>query len=352
MKIAVDAMGGDYAPHAIVEGAIQASQEFQVKVILFGRKHVIAKHLAGFNYDPELVEIFHCSEFAGMAESPSWIFRWKKDASIRVACEQVKSGAADAVVSAGNTGAAVAAAMFIMGRIPGIERPAIAASLPTPGGMVILSDVGANMDSKPTHLVQFAIMSSAFTRLVHGIEYPRVGLLNVGQENSKGNIAVKKAFKLLLQTQLNFIGNVEGKDIFSGQADVIICDGFVGNISLKLTEGLSDSLNDFFSQEFGKACEHGNNLFIKQAFDNFKNRFDYTQYGGAPLLGVNGTVIICHGSSSAKAIKNAIALAISLTAKKSNTYLERMLRENNEQLILQKGQASNVWQQFKDRMAR
>ncbi len=352
MKIAVDAMGGDYAPHAIVEGAIQAAQEFQVKVILFGRKHVIAKHLAEFNYDPALVEIFHCSEVAGMAESPSWIFRWKKDASIRVACEQVKSGAADAVVSAGNTGAAVAAAMFIMGRIQGVERPAIAASLPAPGGMVILSDVGANMDSKSAHLVQFAIMSSAFTRLINGIEYPRVGLLNVGQENSKGNLAVKKAFKLLLQTQLNFIGNVEGKDVFSGLADVIICDGFVGNISLKLTEGLSDSLNDFFNQEFSKACEHGNNLLIKQAFDNFKNRFDYIQYGGAPLLGVNGTVIICHGSSSAKAIKNAIALAISLTAKKSNTYFERKLKENQEQLILQKGETSNVWRQFKDRMVR
>ncbi|HEY5594497.1 MAG TPA: phosphate acyltransferase PlsX [Nitrospiria bacterium] len=310
MKIAVDAMGGDDAPGPIVEGAVLAAREYGVGILLVGDSAVIRKDLDRCNLSGLDVSIVHAAQKVEMEEAPSVVIRRKRDSSIWVATEQVKKGNAVAVISAGNSGATMATALFILGPLQGVERPAIATVLPTLTGSAILLDVGANVDCKPLHLFQFATMGHEYAEWVLQKSHPKIGLLSIGEEETKGNEVTKEALKILKASPLNFIGNIEGRDVYSGTADVIVCDGFIGNVALKISEGLADALGKLLKREI--AATLGGKLgylFLRSAFQRFRRRVDYAEYGGAPLLGVNGISIICHGRSSAKAIKNAIRVA-------------------------------------------
>jgi glycerol-3-phosphate acyltransferase PlsX len=309
MKFAIDAMGGDNAPLSVVEGARVACLDLGVEILLVGDEQVLKAALKSLGPAPPAISIVHAGTVIAMDESPL-VVRRKKDASICVATELVKSKEAVAVISAGNSGASMAAALFILGTLPGIDRPAIATSLPTLNGVAVLIDAGANVDCKPKQLVEFAIMGHIYARDILGVTPPRVGLLSIGEEDSKGNEQTKETFKLLKATALNFIGNVEGRDIYAGNADVIVCDGFIGNVVLKVSEGLAEALAQFLKREImvsslGKAGA----LLLKPAFARFKKKIDYAEYGGAPLLGINGISIICHGRSSPWAIRNAVRVA-------------------------------------------
>jgi len=310
MKIAVDAMGGDDAPGPIVAGAVLAAREYGVGILLVGDSAVIRKDLDRCNLSGLDVSIVHAAQKVEMEEAPSVVIRRKRDSSIWVATEQVKKGNAVAVISAGNSGATMATALFILGPLQGVERPAIATVLPTLTGSAILLDVGANVDCKPLHLFQFATMGHEYAEWVLQKSHPKIGLLSIGEEETKGNEVTKEALKILKASPLNFIGNIEGRDVYSGTADVIVCDGFIGNVALKISEGLADALGKLLKREI--AATLGGKLgylFLRSAFQRFRRRVDYAEYGGAPLLGVNGISIICHGRSSAKAIKNAIRVA-------------------------------------------
>ena len=310
MKIAVDAMGGDDAPGPIVAGAVLAAREYGVGILLVGDSAVIRKDLDRCNLSGLDVSIVHAAQKVEMEEAPSVVIRRKRDSSIWVATEQVKKGDAVAVISAGNSGATMATALFILGPLQGVERPAIATVLPTLTGSAILLDVGANVDCKPLHLFQFATMGHEYAEWVLQKSHPKIGLLSIGEEETKGNEVTKEALKILKASPLNFIGNIEGRDVYSGTADVIVCDGFIGNVALKISEGLADALGKLLKREI--AATLGGKLgylFLRSAFQRFRRRVDYAEYGGAPLLGVNGISIICHGRSSAKAIKNAIRVA-------------------------------------------
>jgi glycerol-3-phosphate acyltransferase PlsX len=245
-----------------------------------------------------------------MDESPSSVVRRKRDSSIWVATQLVKDGKAEAVISAGNTGASMATALFILGPLAGVERPAIATLLPTLTGTALMIDVGANVDCKPAHLFQFGIMGHVYAQQMLNVTSPRVGILSIGEEDGKGNELTRDAFKLLKESDLNFVGNVEGRDVYRGGADVVVCDGFIGNVALKISEGLADALVKFLKREI-VATPMGKfgAFFLKPAFTRFRKKIDYAEYGGAPLLGVNGISIICHGRSTAYAIKNAIRMA-------------------------------------------
>ncbi|MBO8167815.1 MAG: phosphate acyltransferase PlsX [Thermoanaerobacteraceae bacterium] len=305
MKIAVDAMGGDYAPEEIVAGALAAKRDFGYQVVLVGDEARLAKLVGSAN-----IEIVHASQVIHMDESPAVAVRQKKDASIVVATRLVKEGEAQAVVSAGSTGAQMTAALFGLGRIRGIKRPAISTILPTENGGKVLLDSGANTDCKPEHLVQFAYMGSIYAEKVLGIENPSVGLLNIGAEETKGNELTVATYQLLKEANLNFVGNIEPRDIPKGRVDVIVCDGFVGNTVLKLAEGLGmfligkikEQLTGSFRSKIGAAL-------VAPSLKEIKKMMDYSEYGGAPLLGINGVSIICHGSSRAKAIRNAVKAA-------------------------------------------
>jgi glycerol-3-phosphate acyltransferase PlsX len=263
-----------------------------------------------------------------MHESPFDAVRKKKDASIVVAFDFLKKNKVDAVVSAGNSGATMAAAIKYLGRLKNISRPGIASMFPTLKGPVVMMDVGANVDCRPQHLFQFAIMAAAFSKVLLGNENPRIGLLSIGEEGGKGNALVKESHKLFSASSLNFIGNVEGRDTFQGDVDVIACDGFVGNVCLKLSEGLAEAVLSMLREEISKNLKSKiGYLLAKSAFVNFKKRVDYSEYGGAPLLGLNGTGIICHGRSNAKAIKNAIFVAAELVDKKLNDQILKFLSE-------------------------
>ncbi|MBI5789221.1 MAG: phosphate acyltransferase PlsX [Candidatus Schekmanbacteria bacterium] len=317
MKIAVDAMGGDHAPSVVVEGAIAAAGENQIPVILVGHKETIQNELAHHRHVHLPIEVVHASEHVGMDESPIAPLRQKTDCSIRVAIDLVQKGDAQAIVSAGNTGAVMATAKVILGTIKGVERPGIAAILPSLKGKSLLLDVGANVDCKPVHLLQFAIMGDVYAQEVMGIKNPAVGLLNIGEERIKGNELTKETFPLLEKAALNFIGNVEGRDIYNGKADVIVCDGFIGNIGLKISEGVADIITRLMKKEIkSNPVSHAAAIFIKPAFKRLKKMIDYSEYGGAPLLGVNATCIICHGSSNARAIQNGIRVAAEATKHK------------------------------------
>ena len=310
MKIAVDAMGGDNVPGPIVEGAVLAAREYGVGILLVGDSDAIQKDLSRRDLSGLDISIVHAAQKVEMEEAPSVVIRRKRDSSIWVATEQVKKGAAVAVISAGNSGATMATALFILGPLQGVERPAIATILPTLTGSAILLDVGANVDCKPLHLFQFATMGHEYAEWVLQKSHPKIGLLSIGEEDTKGNEVTKEAFKILKASPLNFIGNVEGRDVYSGAADVIVCDGFIGNVALKISEGLADTLGRLLKREI--AATVGGRLgyfFLRSAFQRFRRKVDYAEYGGAPLLGVNGISIICHGRSSAKAIKNAIRVA-------------------------------------------
>ncbi len=325
MKIAVDAMGGDFGHCVLLDGAIQAARKWEVEIFLVGDQDLINLELGNHNLQGLKIYVKHAPEVIEMDESAS-AFRKKRGSSIRVATELVKRGEADAVISAGNTGAAMASAKILLGSLKGVERPAIATILPTIKGIALLLDAGANVDCKPHHLFQFAVMGSIYSKDILGIENPKVGLLNIGEEESKGNVLTKETFKRLKNGGLNFIGNVEGKDLYSGKVDVVVCDGFTGNIALKISESVAEMISKYFQQEIPKKFLWKlGYLMMKPCFKNFKKMVDYDEYGGAPLLGINGVCIICHGRSGAKAIKNAIRVTTDFIQRKVNNHIQKSL---------------------------
>jgi glycerol-3-phosphate acyltransferase PlsX len=310
MKIAVDAMGGDYAPEAIVEGAIQAADEYGVSIVLVGQEDRIMEELA--KHDTALLDIKvqHASQVVDMHDEPSFALRRKRESSLHGAIHLVRDGYADAAVSAGNTGAGMAIGKVACRPLEGIDRPALGTAMPNVSGETVLIDVGANVDCKPVHLLQFAVMGHVYAKELLKINNPRIGLLSTGEEPTKGNTLTKEVFEPLNNSPLNFIGNVEGRDVFNGRVDVIVCDGFAGNVVLKASEGVAKTmgalLKEGFTQNWRTKLGY---LLVKPAIEHLKKRTDYTEYGGAPLLGLNGVVIISHGSSKARAIKNAIRVA-------------------------------------------
>ena len=310
MKIAVDAMGGDHGPAVVVEGAAAAVREFGASVILVGDQAAIEGEIARVGAGTLSLEVRHASQVVGMAESPSQALRRKRDSSLRVAAELVRDGKAAAFISAGNTGAAMAISMFVIGVLRGVDRPAIAAVLPNLQRFTVLLDVGANVDPKPWHLFQFAVMGHVYARDILGVETPRVGLLSVGEEEGKGTELTREAYEQLKESSLNFVGNVEGRDIYNGQCDVVVTDGFTGNVALKISESLAETLGAMIREELTRDWRSrlGAALALP-AFKRFRRRVDYTEMGGAPLLGIDGAAIICHGSSPVKAIKNAVRVA-------------------------------------------
>lgn len=310
-RVALDAMGGDQGPAVNVEGAVTAARELGLSVLLVGNEEELVQRLQRHSTNGLGLVICHAPEAVGMHESPSAAVRKKKQSSIRVGLELVKRGEADAFISAGNTGAVMATAMITLGPLPGVERPAIALIVPTLRGHSILLDVGANADCKARHLLQFAIMGDIYARQVMGKKSPTVGLLSIGEEESKGNELTREAFKALEEEPfLNFTGNIEGREVFSGTADVIVCDGFTGNIALKISESAAEFFTVLLKEELAKGfVGRVGAILARGAFQRFKKRVDYTEYGGAPLLGVRGVCIISHGRSTAKAIKNAIRVA-------------------------------------------
>ena len=320
MRIAVDAMGGDYAPEEIVLGAIQAVRELNVEVTLVGDGNAIQPLLVKHQGDSlGRLKLIHATQVIEMCEQPGVAVRKKKDASIVVATRLVKEGHCDAVVAAGSTGAAVAAAMFGLGRIRGVGRPTIATPIPNLTGTTILLDSGANVDSKSRHLVESAVMGSIYAQYVLAIQRPRVGLLNIGEEESKGNEQALATYPLLKQLKtIHFVGNVEGRDIQKGTVDVVVCDGFVGNVVLKFGEGLASAIMQLIKDAIKNSGFLAKlaSLAIIPALQGLKQKLDYAEYGGAPLLGVDGGFIICHGSSKAKAIKNAIRAANDIAEQK------------------------------------
>lgn len=332
MKIAVDAMGGDNAPQAVVAGAVQASREYGAGIILVGIEQIVRDELAKHHQAKTLpIEVRNATEVVDMLDSAATVFRRKKDSSIRVANELVRSGDADAVFSAGHTGAAMSTSLFVLGRVEGVERPAIATFMPTLHGTSIVLDVGANVDCKPNHLLQFAVMGDVYARYFLRNPNPKVGLLSIGEEETKGNELTKEAFKLLTETSLNFIGNVEGRDVMAGKADVIVCDGFIGNVVLKVSEAVAEAIGLFLREDIKKspAAKLGY-LLMRPAFRSLKSRVDYAEYGGAPLVGVNGISIIGHGRSSDRAIKNAIGVAAGLAKSEVNKHIREDIEKNME----------------------
>lgn len=317
MKIVLDAMGGDYAPAATVEGAIEAlSEDANLSVTLVGDEAGIESELKKRKCSNLSIDIKHASQIVGMDEVPLAALRRKKDSSIRVAIDLVKSNDADAMVSAGNSGVVMATALLVLGKLPGVERPAIAAVMPSLKGHFVLVDAGANVDCKPVHLYQFAVMGEAYAKYIFNIENPKIGLLGIGEEDAKGNELTKESFKLIKESHVNFMGNVEGKGIFAGDADVVVCDGFVGNITLKVSEGLAETIAMMLKEEIMETTARKlGAMFIKKALSNFKKRTDYSEYGGAPLLGISKPCIISHGRSTSKAIKNAVKVAGALHSK-------------------------------------
>ena len=331
--IAVDAMGGDLGPSVVIPGAIEAARQTGAKILLVGNEATLDGELNRLSPSGVDLEIVHAPEVAGMDEKPSDILRRKKNASIQVACRLVRDGAAQGVVSAGHSGASVACGMFIMGRIPGVERPALASLLPTEKEPVVLLDVGATVDCKPYNIFQFGLMGDAFARDILNKESPRVGLLSIGEEEGKGNSQVKEAYELFKMAQnLNFSGNIEGRDLFTGEMDVAVCDGFVGNVALKLSEGLGLSLSRVLKRELlnsGFLPKLGS-LLAKSAFRRFAKVVDYAEYGGAPLLGLQNISIVCHGRSNAKAICNATRMATLFVEKETNKRLMETICANEE----------------------
>jgi glycerol-3-phosphate acyltransferase PlsX len=307
MKVVLDAMGGDHAPPVAVEGGVWAAREYGIEVILVGREEDVRRELAKHDTSGLSLPIVHASQVIEMEEHPAAAVKAKKDSSMVVGMDLVKRGEADAFVSAGNSGGVMAAALFRLGRIRGIKRPALSTIYPTTPGLCFMLDVGANTDCKPEYLLQFACMGVAYAERVLGIVNPRVGIVSNGEEEGKGSILVQEAYQMLKKSGLNFIGNVEGKDIPAGMADVVVTDGFTGNVIGKLSEGLAESLLYVIKEEIKKSpIATVGALLARPAFEQVRKRLDYAEFGGAPLLGVDGVVIVAHGRSNAKAIKNAV----------------------------------------------
>jgi glycerol-3-phosphate acyltransferase PlsX len=327
ITIALDAMGGDNAPRAEVEGAVLAARELDVRVVLVGIEATVRQELARHRAKGLPIDVANATEVIAMTDSPSQAFRRKKDSSVHVAARLVREGKADGLVSAGNTGAVMTTVRFILGTLAAVDRPALAAPFPTSKGTVtVIIDVGANVDSKPEQIEQFAVMGEIYYRAIFGTKRPRVALLSIGEEEMKGNELTREAANLLKQTTLNFTGNVEGRDVFNGDVDVIVCDGFIGNVALKISEGvvlhitglLKTALTSSLSAKAGY-------VLARKAFKDFRKKIDYSEYGGAPLLGVRGTAVIGHGSSNPNAIKNAIRVAAELCRSKVNEKIDREL---------------------------
>jgi glycerol-3-phosphate acyltransferase PlsX len=324
MRLALDAMGGDHAPQVTVEGAVNAAKELKHEIILVGNENALKLELAKYKTKNLPISIFSASEVVGMDELPAQAVRQKKDASINVAARLVSEGKADAFISAGNSGAAMAAALLSLKRISGVSRPAIATVFPTLKGVSLVLDVGANVDCKPKHLQQFAIMGKIYMEGVFGVKNPTVGVLSIGEEDSKGNELTLATFDLLKKTDINFIGNLEGSDLPKGKADVIVCDGFIGNIILKFGEGIASMMLKLVKEEFkAHPIAWASLPFLWAALKDLRKKVDYTEYGGAPLLGVDGVCIISHGSSDAKAIKNAIKAAARCVEKNINSTISK-----------------------------
>ena len=310
MRIGIDVMGGDNAPRAIIEGSILALKEYGLELYLVGLKDEIDKYLSGEDKKNPRINIVEASEIINVNEAPVNAIKHKKDSSLVVGLKLVKDGRCDAFVSAGSTGAFLAGSLLKVGRIKGIDRPALSPLIPTLKGNCMIIDAGANVDSKPRNLQQFAVMGSIYMEKVMGIKNPRVGLLNIGAEESKGNELTKESFELIRNTGVNFIGNVEARNIISGVCDVCVSDGFAGNVLLKTTEGVAMTLFKLVKKEFMKSLKTKlGAVLLKDGLMNLKKQFDYTEVGGAPFLGINGIMIKAHGSSDANAIKNAIRQA-------------------------------------------
>ncbi len=310
MRIVVDAMGGDHAPQVVVEGAISAVKDYGVEVILVGDEPRISALLKKYKYNGTQISVQPATEVIDMHDSAATSIRRKKDSSIVVGLNLVKEGKADAFFSAGNTGAVVCGATLTLGLLPGVERPGIGIAIPGVKGPCFVIDVGANIIPKPLHLLQYGIMAEAYTQYILNKPNPTVGLLNVGEEETKGTDFVKETHELISQSKLNFIGNVEGRDIFSGRCDIIICDGFVGNVALKITESAAEAMQTFLKRHLkSNPMAIFGYMLLKTSFARFKKEIDYSEYGGAPLLGVNSVVIIGHGRSNVNAIKNALRVA-------------------------------------------
>ncbi|HVB59294.1 MAG TPA: phosphate acyltransferase PlsX [Candidatus Acidoferrales bacterium] len=325
--IALDAMGGDHAPRAEVEGAVVAARELGVRILLVGREAVVLQELDRHRHRGLPIEIVDAAETISMTDSPSHAFRRKKGSSLHVAAHLVHEGKADALVTAGNTGAAMTVARFIIGTLPSVDRPALAAAFPNMKEKVsVILDVGANVDSKPEQIEQFAVMGEIYYRAIWGVKRPRIALLSIGEEEMKGNDLTREAANRLKQSSLNFVGNVEGRDVFRGNVDVIVCDGFIGNIALKLSEGLVEHIGGMLKKAIKSslASQLGYAL-SKRAFDDFRKRTDYSEYGGAPLLGGRGITIIGHGRSNPNAIKNAVRVADELCRARINEKIEQEL---------------------------
>ncbi|GAB4267071.1 MAG: phosphate acyltransferase PlsX [Deferrisomatales bacterium] len=351
MRIAVDAMGGDNAPEAVVEGAVQAARNAGTHVILVGDREILHDLLKRHGAADLPVSIKHASEAVGMHESPSVAVRRKRDSSLRVAFDLVKSGEARAAVSAGNSGAAMAIAMLVLRLLPGVERPAIAAVLPTVCGETVMLDVGANVECKPIHLVQFAIMGEVFCRYVLGVERPRVGVLSNGEEETKGTELTRSAHEALKHSSLDYGGYVEGRDIFLGRADVVVTDGFTGNAVLKTSEGVASAIGAMLREEMRRSVlSKLGYLLARKSFDGLKRRVDYAEVGGAPLLGVNGVGIVAHGSSDARAIRNAIAVARQFAERRVNLHMLQVLERNQDLQAWTSTRERRFWSQLKERI--
>ncbi|HEY7170113.1 MAG TPA: phosphate acyltransferase PlsX [Vicinamibacterales bacterium] len=326
IRIAIDAMGGDHAPGHIVDGALAAARHFDLGVTLVGPAAVLEGELARhIGADRERVRIVDADAVVGMRESPASALRRKPTASIKVAAETVARGEAAALFSAGHTGASVMAAYGAFGMLAGVDRPALAAAIPTRHRPAILLDVGASVECRPQHLLQFAVMGSVYARVAFGIESPRVGLLSIGEEETKGNELTREAHRLLKASPLPFIGNVEARDVYTGAADVIVCDGFTGNVALKISEGLVEVAEDLLREELASTITaRVGSLLTLRALRHFRRRVDYSEYGGAPLVGVAGITIVGHGRSTPKAVRNAVAMAYRFAA---SNFIQRLERE-------------------------
>ncbi len=331
--VAVDVMGGDNSPAYEISGAIMAARQWQIPVILVGQAESVGNELAKHDVKGLDIRVVHASEVVGMQDSASDAVRKKKDSSIRVAFDLAKQGSANAVVSTGNSGATMAAGMFVLKRIPGIDRPAIATVVPNLKDQTLILDVGGNVDCKPPHLVQFALMGSVYASQMLDKPTPRVGLLSNGEEETKGNELTREANQALKNTSLNYVGYTEGRDIYNGRVDVVICDGFVGNVVLKVSEGLAEAMGLMLRTELSsRFLSKLGYLLVRPALKAFRKKVDYAEYGGAPLLGIQGTAMICHGSSSPRAIMNAIKMAHDSETHQVNRKLNERLEEIRTQI--------------------
>ena len=327
ITIALDAMGGDHAPRAEVEGAILAARELGVRVLLVGVEETVRQEMARHKLGDLPIKVVNATDVITMSDSPSHAFRRKKESSLHVAARLVRDGKADALVSAGNTGAVMTVARFVLGTLPSVDRPALAAAFPNMKEKVsIILDVGANVDSKPEQIEQFAVMGEIYYRTIWGVKRPRVALLSIGEEEMKGNELTREAAALLKLTSLNFTGNVEGRDVFRGNVEVVVCDGFIGNIALKISEGVVEHIGGMLKKAIKSSLRSQLGYALsKRAFDDFRKRTDYSEYGGAPLLGVKGITVIGHGRSNPNAVKNAIRVAAELCRARVNEKIEQEL---------------------------